>query len=278
LYSEPLLAIARMAEYDLRYRYELLERDVTEGAVRLLNRGAGTPGEPGLPANIPRQIVQYWHSEEWPEDVQQAIAKVQECNRDMVCTVFHEQAAREFVRAHFGDGMRSLFDFCFHHTMKSDLFRLCYLYVHGGIYVDVDISCHGPLAKILGNNDFRCFFMYAEGKPWCIENGFVVAEPANGIIAAMIRNLERNLVQYRDKQRFRGIWADTGPGLATETIMGLLARHMLTGEGASLIDGFLTSRHDLCAISYHHAELEYKQTSEGNWRRARPPGISAKAP
>ena len=66
------------------------------------------------------------------------------------------------------------------------LFRLCYLYIHGGIYVDVDISCHGPLEKIPGNNDFRCFFLYAEGRPWCIENGFIVAEPGNGIIALRI--------------------------------------------------------------------------------------------
>jgi inositol phosphorylceramide mannosyltransferase catalytic subunit len=127
----------------------------------------------------------------------------------------------------------------------------------------------------LVGSDFRCFLFYAEGKPWCIENGFIAVEPGNGLIAGMIRNLERNLVQYRDKRRFRGIWADTGPGLATETIMSALARYILTGEDASLVEGFLTSRNDLCAISYRHDELQYMQTAEGNWRKARLPGIAS---
>jgi hypothetical protein len=274
LYSENLLAIARAAENDRRHAYALLERAVAEGAIRLIDHGVSGQNAQGLPSNVPRQIVQYWHAEKRPEDVQEAILKVQECNLDMACTVFHEESAREFVAGHFGEDMRSLFDFCFHHAMKSDLFRLCYLHVHGGIYIDVDVNCHGPLENILVASDFGCFLFYAEGKPWCVENGFIVSEPANGLIAAMIGNLERNLVQFRDKQRFRGIWAESGPGLATETMMGLLARYILHGEGAALVGGFLMSRNDRSAISYVHDELEYKRTAEGNWRKARPPGIA----
>jgi mannosyltransferase OCH1-like enzyme len=275
MFSENLLAIARIAEHDPKYLYALLEHAVAEGAVRLLDRGVENPGTSGFPTNIPRRIMQYWHDVNPPDDVRQAAMKVRARNPGMAYAIFHEQAAREFVAANFGGEMRSLFDFCFHHTMKSDLFRLCYLHVHGGLYVDVDIDCHAPLENILANNDFRCFLFHAEGKPWCIENGFIAAEPGSGLIAAMLRNLELNLVQYRDRGRFRGIWADTGPGLATETVMRLLARHILSGEGTSPLAGFLTSRSGLQAVSYRHAELAYKQTAEGNWRKACPPRVTS---
>lgn len=268
MYSEHVLNLARLTEQDPTHAHALLEHAVAEGAVRLAGRGGGIQGMSGLPANIPPRIVQYWHAEDPPQDVRQAIDKVQACNPAMACSVFHEADARAFIAAHFGNDMQALFDFCFHHTMKSDLFRLCYLYVHGGIYVDVDIHCHAPLTNMVAGNAFRCFLVYAEGAPWCIENGLIVAEPGNGVILAMIHKLASNLVRYRDAGQFRGIWTETGPGVATEAVMGLFARFILTGEGESLIDGFLAARNDLCWISYWHDELAYKETADGNWRKA----------
>jgi hypothetical protein len=276
--SENLMRIARLVEQDPAHTYALLQHAVVGGAIKLHDKEKAGQGTPGLPANIPHRIMQYWHAERPPDEVRQAILNVQTCNPEAACSVLHEETARDFIAAHFGAGMRSLFDFCFHHTMKSDLVRLCYLYVHGGIYVDVDIRCHAPLANILANSNFRCFLFHAVGQPWCIENGFIAAEPENPLIAAMIRRLAHNLLLYRDRKRFRGIWADTGPGVATETIIGMFARYLLTGEGADMIDGFLTARNDLCAVSYCHDELQYKRTAEGNWRLAIPPETALKPP
>jgi mannosyltransferase OCH1-like enzyme len=273
VYSQALRAVAHHSQADPRHCFDLLRIAVQEGAVRLVDRSNLEDGARHWAANVPPQIVQYWHAEHPPPDVQRAIVKVREHNPGMACTLFHEPAAREFVGAHFGAGVRALFDLCFHHTMKSDLFRLCYLYVHGGIYVDVDIDCHAPFQTMLANQSYRCFLFYAEGQPWCIENGFIAAEPADRLIFAMLTRLEHNLVQYRDRQRFRGIWAETGPGAATEAIMGLLAQHFARSDGNSLIDDLLLSRNDLCAVSYFHDELQYKTTAEGNWRKAARPAV-----
>jgi inositol phosphorylceramide mannosyltransferase catalytic subunit len=194
----------------------------------------------------------------------------------MACAVFHEDMARQFIEAHFGKKARSLFDLCFHHTMKADLFRLCYLYIHGGVYVDVDIDCHGPFTNILLGNSFRCFLFYAEGNPWCIENGFIAAEPRNGLIEAIIQITAYNLVQYRDRGVFSDIWTSTGPGVATRAVMLHLANFVLTGVGFARLNGLLMSRNDSHAFSYGHAELQYKKTAEGNWRKAHPPKASGR--
>lgn len=157
--------------------------------------------------------------------------------------------------------------------MKADLFRLCYLYIHGGVYVDVDIDCHNSFTNIPLGDSFKCFLFYAEGNPWCIENGFIVSEPRNGLIQTMIQITEYNLVQYRDRSVFHDIWTTTGPGVATRAVMLHLAHYVLTGVGPARLDGLLMSRNDSHAISYGHAELEYKKTAEGNWRKAHPPTL-----
>ena len=87
----------------------------------------------------------------------------------------------------------------------------------------------------------------------------------------MLDTLASNLARYRDGHPFRGIWAETGPGVATETIMRLFARSIRTGDDATLIDSLLIARNNLSAISYCHDELQYKLTAEGNWRKAAPP-------
>jgi mannosyltransferase OCH1-like enzyme len=157
--SENLLTLARLVAQDRIHAYALLEHAVTEGAVQVHDKEKAGGGTQDFPINIPNRIMQYWHDERPPEDVQRAILAVQASNPNAACTVLHEQTARDFIAAHFGAAMRSLFDFCFHHTMKSDFARLCHLYVHGGIYVDVDVRCHAPLANILANGRFRCFLL-----------------------------------------------------------------------------------------------------------------------
>src|SRR5205085_4123364 len=50
--------------------------------------------------------------------------------------LFDEERAREFVKTEYESRHLEAYDLCNHPAMKSDLFRLAYLYRHGGIFVD----------------------------------------------------------------------------------------------------------------------------------------------
>lgn len=138
-------------------------------------------------------------------------------------------------------------------------------------YTFVDVDCGAPVDTIFAGPFFRCFLLYAEGRPWCIENGLIAVEPANGLIAAILLNVERNLIAYREGRRFRSVWAETGPGATTETITRAAAHQIATGDKATLLDGLLLARNDRAGPSYKHWEMDYKRGPDGNWRMARDP-------
>lgn len=268
--SSALRALAHVARHDQRQRHALLARAVTEGAIDVMVPPA-PDHVPAWPAAIPRRIMQYWHDRHPPEDVLAAIDMLRARNDAIDHHLFDEDAAAAFVHAHFGAHIASLFDRCFHNTMKCDLFRLCYLHVHGGIYVDVDIACHAPVASVFASDALRCLLFYAEGRPWCIENGFIATTPGHGAVGAMIDAVAGNLRAWQAGSPFRGVWMETGPGAATAATMGLLARRIAGETDAAAIDDVTLARNDVAGVSYAHAELAYKRDAAGNWRLARAP-------
>jgi mannosyltransferase OCH1-like enzyme len=52
--------------------------------------------------------------------------------------LFDKQHARNFIFANLGLRYLYCFDKCYHPAMQSDYFRLCYIFVEGGCYIDTD--------------------------------------------------------------------------------------------------------------------------------------------
>lgn len=93
----------------------------------------------------PRVIVQFWN------DLQQLPHDIKECvdswtrweNSGFTHRLFDENAARTFIGGSLGTRYEQAFERCYHPAMQSDYFRLCYLLVEGGCYVDADDVCVG---------------------------------------------------------------------------------------------------------------------------------------
>jgi mannosyltransferase OCH1-like enzyme len=52
--------------------------------------------------------------------------------------VYGRKTAQAFIAERLGARYSSAFEACYHPAMQSDYFRLCYLHVEGGYYVDAD--------------------------------------------------------------------------------------------------------------------------------------------
>jgi hypothetical protein len=93
----------------------------------------------------PRRIVQFWH------DLAQLPRDVEECVRSWTAwegrgfehRLFDEQSAGAFIDSRLGVRYKRTFERCYHPAMQADYFRLCYLVVEGGFYVDADDVCVG---------------------------------------------------------------------------------------------------------------------------------------
>lgn len=99
------------------------------------------PDSQGL--SIPRRIVQYWHN------LQALPADVQECmdswsrwqSSGFEYRVFDARSAGRFIEQLLGKDHLRAFMRCYHPAMQADYFRLCYLVISGGMYVDADDVC-----------------------------------------------------------------------------------------------------------------------------------------
>jgi len=91
----------------------------------------------------PRTIFQFWHDRrELPEDVQQCINSWARWeNRGFTHRMFDERSAKAFIARSLDARHQRAFARCYHPAMQADYFRLCYLLIEGGVYVDADDVC-----------------------------------------------------------------------------------------------------------------------------------------
>jgi hypothetical protein len=89
---------------------------------------------------LPKRIVQFWDDlDRLPGDVGECIETWRKTEEQGVeRLLFDKHQAREFIRRRLGPRHKQAYDKCYHPAMQSDYFRLCYILVEGGCYIDAD--------------------------------------------------------------------------------------------------------------------------------------------
>lgn len=93
-----------------------------------------------LDVKIPKIIVQFWDNlNRLPEDVNKCIETWKELEAfGFKRFLFDKNQAGEFINKKLGSRYKRAYDKCYHPAMQSDYFRLCYIFVEGGCYIDTD--------------------------------------------------------------------------------------------------------------------------------------------
>lgn len=138
--------------------------------------------------------------------------------------------ARSFISDHYSPEHVEAFDHCYHPAMRCDYFRLCYLYKHGGFYVDADEVYQGTECESFFNDNRLkiqplCYDTAAEEmvKPkiflkdttcppsriFYVNNNPIIAPPGHELLLIAIKRSTRILLQHSKKPE---IQETTGPG------------------------------------------------------------------
>lgn len=93
----------------------------------------------------PKKIVQFWHNlRELPKDVEECMSSwTRWTTNGFSYCLFDERSAKEFIGGSLSARHEYAFERCYHPAMQADYFRLCYLFVEGGFYIDADDVCIG---------------------------------------------------------------------------------------------------------------------------------------
>lgn len=249
---------------------------------------------PSAPRKVPRVIVQFWDdSSAIPTDVSECLDSWRSAGRasDFTHILFDDTSSERFIARHLGRPFADAFARCPHPAMRSDYFRLCYVFRVGGFYVDADEVyggrdlpswfhddrlkvqplCYDTLTEAMVPADvFRQ--SQDESTHWIfyVNNNPLIAPARHPVVHSALRRATRLLLGDGD-ERF-DIQATTGPGNLTRSLVGhALALGLTAPEDRDFV--FLP---DWDAFSTSRWPLSYRD-DERNWRLWSPAGCGVQA-
>jgi len=231
-------------------------------------------------ATPPRRIVQFWNDVgRLPRDVRKCIdswKKLVQLGFELL--VFDERSAREFIRKSLCSRYERAFDKCYHPAMKSDYFRLCYILMEGGCYVDADdVYCGAEVEYLFGDGRLKiqplCYDLStgvmvphsvfvnpgANTLNWIFyfNNNPLIATRSHPILERALSSATTSL--ERDPQsQLPEIQSTTGPGNLTKSIFDAVADEGCLEEALLVV-------HDWEEIATTKWPLSYRG-DERNWR------------
>jgi hypothetical protein len=157
---------------------------------------------------IPANLFTFYHDiSKIPKVMNEKYKKMVRENPEFNFKLFDIKSGREFISQNFGPYVLIAYDKLKPYSYKSDLFRYCYIYINGGIYVDI---------KYISLNNFKFIDLldkeYLVSEPIGIQNCLLVLQPKNEMIFRCIHTIKKLVLNnfYAKTPLF------TGPFLLSE--------------------------------------------------------------
>jgi hypothetical protein len=135
---------------------------------------------------IPKIIHLTYKTHNYPEHI---LAKWKKLNPDYTFTYSDNTDCYNFINHHFSKEYADFFNRIVHGPNKADFWRLCKLYIEGGVYTDIDIEPIAPIKNIILNSTLcSCIAMDNSS----IFQAFLATTPKNVVIKSCIQSFVKN--------------------------------------------------------------------------------------
>jgi mannosyltransferase OCH1-like enzyme len=161
---------------------------------------------------IPTNIFQTWHSKTLPPLMAKSVAKIIKLNPRFNYRLYDDNDCREFIRTHFKPDVLQAYDSLIPGAYKADLWRLCILFIYGGIYLDIKYQ---PLNGFKFINLTEKEHLVADTNNINIYNALMVCLPKSEFLYKSFRKIVENV-----NNRFYGnnCLEPTGPAMLSQFI------------------------------------------------------------
>jgi mannosyltransferase OCH1-like enzyme len=132
--------------------------------------------------------------------------------------LYDDNDCREFIKGNFPENILTAYDSLIPGAYKADLWRLCILYINGGIYMDIKLSCVNgfKLIELTENEHFVLDRAQFFNTPKPIYNALMVCKKGNPILLLGIRKIVDNI---KNKYYGHSSLYPTGPGMFSEILL-----------------------------------------------------------
>ena len=248
---------------------------------RLVQRNGKCDGVPAALSTGPgRTIVQFWDDlARLPDDVRECIESWRRLEaRGFEVRLFDTEGATELIASRLGPRHQRAFERCYHPAMRSDYFRLCYVLLEGGCYLDADDVHNGPpIEHLFDDGRLKiqplCFDIAtdrmvppevftepgADASSWIFyfNNNPLLAGPGHPVVELALANATGALERATGGE-LPEIQSTTGPGNLTRAIFELAEEHAETPNTLLVL-------HDWEDIATSRWPLSYRRDAR-NWR------------
>ena len=165
-------------------------------------------------SKIPLHVYQTWFTKKLPKHMQNNIDYMKKINPEFTFHLYDDKDCRDFIEKYFDRVVVNAFDKLKPGAYKADLWRLCIMYIHGGIYLDIKLLCvNGFKLCYLTDGEH---YVKDRDKPLSIYNALMVCLKNNSFIYECIQKICFNVMtDYYGKSSL----SITGPILLGETII-----------------------------------------------------------
>ena len=143
---------------------------------------------------IPYIIMQTNEKDEVPKAMANAIESIKERNVDCDYFYFTDEDAKDYLAKHFEPRVLKAYKKVKPGAFKADLFRYCFLYKNGGIYIDTGMVCLRNLSDYIRHDD--TFVSPEDNGTGGIFNAFICCTPGHPIVKKALdialTNIEKN--------------------------------------------------------------------------------------
>ena len=179
---------------------------------------------------IPLNIYLTWGTKQLPIKMQENLDRMRKVNPEFNIQLFDDYDCRKFIKNNFSKDILTAFDTLKPGAYKADLWRLCILYINGGIYSDIKFNCINNF-KFIALTEKEHFILdrpgyWKEGNIG-LHNAILVSKSKNILFLRCINKISDNV---KNKNYDFSELYPTGPGLLGEEYIKKLRENDSTIE------------------------------------------------
>ncbi len=156
---------------------------------------------------IPLHVFMTWKHKSLPPFMQANLNLLRSQNPEFTFHVYSDEDCIQFLTRHFPSDVTDAFHTLIPGAYKADLWRLCILYIYGGIYMDIKLS---PIKKfkLIELTESEHYVLDRPNKTLHIYNALMVCKAKNQFLHQCIRQIVHNVnTQYYGES----VLSPTGP-------------------------------------------------------------------
>lgn len=140
---------------------------------------------------IPLKIFQTWRNKDLPPKMKERVELLKRQNPRFEHFLYDDNECRDLIKNNFSNDILKAYDKLIPGAYKADLWRLCVLYLYGGIYMDIKFVCVNgfKLIELTEQNHF----VKDRIKPLSIYNGLLACQQNHPFLMMAINKIVHNV-------------------------------------------------------------------------------------